>query len=203
MISLQQFAAIIGCTQMTAAAWYVPMSMAMAERSINTARRVAGFLANVGHESGSLAHTEESLNYTAQRLMAVWPRRFQTIESAHYYEHAPERLANFVYANRMGNGGYESGDGWRYRGRGPIQVTGGDNYRRCGAALNLPLVAQPELLLEPKHGARSAAWFWDVHGCNAAADTCDHADMCVRVNGGSAGLEDRTARFDLAMKVMA
>jgi putative chitinase len=201
MITLQQFASVIGCTQMTAAVWHEQFLAAMAERTIDTLQRIAAFLAQVGHESGSLGRCEENLNYSAQRLLQVWPNRFPTIESGHYYEHSPERLANLVYASRMGNGGYESGDGWRYHGRGPIQITGATNYRRCGAALHLPLIEQPELLLEPKHGARSAAWFFEDRGCIACADDC--AAVTQLVNGGNTGLADRQARFDHALRVLA
>jgi len=194
---LDDFAWCIGCTQMTAATWYAPMTLAMAEFEVNNTVRVAQFLAQVGHESMSLSDVEENLNYSAQRLMRVWPKRFPSIEKARYYEHAPERLANFVYGGRMGNGAYESGDGWRYHGRGPIQLTGGENYRKCGRALNLALVEQPDLLLEPKHGSRAAAWYFREHGCNEVAD--DVEECTQRINGGAHGLDDRRERYARAM----
>jgi putative chitinase len=204
MITLQQFASAMWCTLMTAEPWHQPFLAAMAERAINTPRRVAAFLAQVGHESASLSHVEESLNYSAQRLREVWPTRFPTIEAAHYYEHSPERLANLVYADRMGNGSYESGDGWAYHGRGPIQLTGCDNYRRAEIALHLPLLHQPELALQPAVGARIAAWYWEDHGCNALADQPDGGVEAItrRINGGTIGLDDRRTRYERALKLL-
>jgi putative chitinase len=201
MISrLQDFGLIVGCTQLTAGTWYAPLALAMAEYEVNNAVREAQFLAQIGHESASLSTVEENLNYSAQRLMAVWPKRFPSIEKARFYEHSPERLANLVYGGRMGNGAYESGDGWRYHGRGPIQLTGAENYRACGRALNLPLIERPEMLLEPKVGARAAAWYFREHGCNEVADD---VEACTRrINGGTHGLADRTERFRRAMRVL-
>ncbi len=203
MLTLQQFASAIGCTLMTAEAWHQPMCAAMALHAIDNTRRVAMFLAQVGHESQSLSRLQENLNYSAQRLREVWPKRFATIEDAHYYEHSPECLANLVYASRMGNGAYESGDGYRYRGRGPIQITGADNYRRCGAALNLPLIEQPDLLLQPSAGASSAAWFWVDRGCSALADADDLDAVTRKINGGTEGLPARLARYERALQVLS
>jgi putative chitinase len=200
MISMQQFASAMGCTQMTAAVWYSPMTQAMAEFGIDNVARIAQFLGQVGHESNSLAAVEENLNYSAQRLMAVWPRRFPSIESAKHYEHAPQRLANLVYGGRMGNGAYESGDGWKYHGRGPIQLTGADNYRACGRALNMALIEQPEAVLEPKTGSRAAAWYWDSRNCNECAN--DTKETTLRINGGTHGLEDRIDRVNHAIRVI-
>jgi putative chitinase len=210
MITLLQFANAMGCTLMTAESWHEPFLKAMSEWGINSTRRIAMFLANAGHESASLSQVDENLNYSAQRLMGVWPRRFPTIEAAHYYEHSPERLANLVYASRMGNGGYESGDGWRYHGRGPIQITGADNYRRAGIALNLPLIEQPELVSQPANGARVAAWYWTDAGCNASADADDFDGACDRVNigrktlkeGDTIGFAERLKRYEHALEVL-
>jgi putative chitinase len=131
--------------------------------------------------------------------MEVWPKRFPTIDAAHYYEHSPERLANLVYASRMGNGAYESGDGWRYHGRGPIQLTGADAYRRAGIALNLPLIEQPDQVLQPQVGAQVAAWFFTDRGC----DGLDIQGSTQRINGGLLGLDDRQARYFNARRVLA
>jgi putative chitinase len=203
MLTLLQFARAVQCTLLTAEPWHAPFLAAMAERHIDTPRRQAAFLAQVGHESSSLSRVEEGLNYTAQRLMQVWPKRFPDFDSAHYYEHSPERLANLVYASRMGNGAYESGDGFRYRGRGPIQITGADSYRRCGIALNLPLIEQPELLLQFGPGARSAAWFWEDRSLNALADADDFDAITRRINGGTEGASQRLARYEQALQVIA
>lgn len=202
MLTLQQFAAAMQCTLLTAETWHPHFEAAMVQRAINTPERIAMFLAQVGHESGSLSRFTENLNYSAQRLREVWPRRFPSIDSAHYYEHSPERLANLVYGSRMGNGPFESGDGWRYRGRGPIQITGASNYRRAGVALNLPLIEQPELLLIPRNGAHAACWYWEDAGCNAAADSGNFEGVTRRINGGLEGLEDRRSRFERARKVL-
>jgi putative chitinase len=204
-LSLLQLSGCVQCTLMTAEPWHQPMLAAMAERAIDaTPQRIAAFLAQVGHESASLHQAEEDLNYSAQRLMQVWPRRFPSIDSAHFYEHSPERLANLVYASRNGNGAYESGDGWRFHGRGPIQLTGANNYRRAGVALNLPLVEQPELVLQPAIGARAAAWFFEDAGCVPLADAPDGSVEAIthRINGGLIGLEDRRARYLRALQVL-
>lgn len=202
-MDLQQFATAVGCTLLTAEPWHQPMCAAMAQFDIGTQRRQAMFLAQVGHESASLSRLEENLNYSAQRLQQVWPRRFPTIDDAHYYEHSPERLANLVYASRMGNGAYESGDGYRYRGRGPIQITGADAYRQAGAALNLPLIEQPEMVLDTVVGAQVAAWVFAIwKGCNPAADADDIDAVTRLINGGTVGLDDRIARYERALHAL-
>jgi len=208
MLTLQQFANCIACTSMTAGIWYAPMTLAMAEFGITGQVPVAGFLANVGHESGSLNHVEEDLGYGAQRLLTAWPKRFPggVAEAAHF-EFKPEAIANRVYGGRFGNGGEMSGDGWRYRGRGPLQITFADNYRAAGKALNLPLIEQPELLLEPKHGARAAGWYWQSRGCSDAPSfdaVCDLINIGRETAsvGDSNGYADRLARFERALAVL-
>lgn len=201
MINLIQFSSAIGCSPLLSAAYHEAFISALTEFKIGNSIQIAQFLAQVGHESDSLNNLEENLNYSAQRLMQVWPKRFPTIEKAHYYEHSPERLANEVYANRFGNGNYESGDGYRYHGRGPLQITFLDNYRRCGKALNLDLVNTPSILLTNTiEGARSACWFWVLHGCQN--DAHDTEATTRRINGGINGLEDRKKRFDHALEVL-
>lgn len=200
MLSLQQFAKIIGCTSMTAATWYPSMVTAMEKHEIDNPIRVSQFLAQVGHESLSLSTVTENLNYSAQRLMAVWKHRFPSIASAAHYEYAPERLANLIYGGRLGNGPYESGDGWRYRGRGPIQMTGKDNYRVCGAAIGAPLVEDPAMLCNEAEGSMAAAWFFQVHGCNECSDDVEQCTLII--NGGLNGLDDRQARYSRAVGVL-
>jgi len=155
-------------------------------------RDIAMLLAQVGHESADLTRLEESLYYTAQRMMQVWPSRFPTLESAQPYARNPQALANNVYANRMGNGGPESGDGWAYRGQGPIQLTGKANYTRLTIALDddAPLKT-PALLQEPTYGALSACWFYVTHVPNGA----DIETATRRINGGLHGLQDRRSRY--------
>jgi putative chitinase len=134
---------------------------------------------------------EENLNYSAERLVAVWPSRFPTKAAAEPYARQPDKLANKVYANRLGNGNEASGDGWRYRGRGPIQLTGKANYEKCGAGIGEDLVRFPCLLLTPSVGLASAGWFWHTRGCNRLADEDDHRAITRIINGGQLGLDDR------------
>jgi putative chitinase len=209
--TLDQFRGCVQCGAELAQRWQAPMEAAMAEFGITTPRRIAAFLAQVGHESCSLARLEESLTYrTPERLMQVWPRRFPTLGSALPYVRNPEGLANLVYANRGGNGGPESGDGWRYRGRGPLQITFADGYRRAGQALGLPLVQQPGLLLAPEHGSRSAAWYFAAAGCLPLADAGDFDAVSDLVNlgrrtdrvGDAVGYSDRLARYRTALALL-
>jgi putative chitinase len=144
---------------------------------------VSAFLATIAHESGSLRIMAENLNYSAEGLRRTFPTRF-TAEEAVTYARQSQRIASKVYANRMGNGDEASGDGWRYRGRGPIQITGATNYRRCAAALAVDLIAHPELLEDPAIGCRAAAWWWVTGGLNEVSDAGDFDGVCDRVNRG-------------------
>jgi putative chitinase len=166
---------------------------------ITTPKRVAGFLSQIGHESGGLAMLEENLNYKAETLMRVWPKRFPTLEFAQQYARNPQKIANSVYANRMGNGDEASGEGWKYRGRGLKQLTGKDNYRAFSKAIGTDFVASPDLLLEPVNAALSAGWFWSANNLNALADNGDVPGMTKRINGGTIGLEQRQALYAKAM----
>jgi putative chitinase len=187
-------------------AWTDVLNDAMARYAISNPRREAAFLAQIAVESRELRTLVENLNYSAQRLTAVWPKRFPSLAAAAPYEHNPERLASRVYANRLGNGDEVSGDGWRFRGRGLIQVTGRDNYRRVGQALALPLEAQPELLEQPQPAALSAASFWQSRGLNELADDCTDdgrfVAICEAVNGGDAGLDERRAHWASAKRAL-
>lgn len=176
-----------------------PIGEALAETAIDTAHEIASFLAQVGVESRQLLSLEENLNYSAERLRAVWPRRFDA-DLAARYARRPEAIANHVYGGRLGNGDEASGDGWRYRGRGLIQVTGKRNYRRCGEDLRLELLAYPELLLEPGNAARSAAWYWRAANLDAHDDDEDVRMETRVVNGGEHALAERQRIFDRALK---
>ncbi|OEJ67247.1 glycoside hydrolase family 19 protein [Magnetovibrio blakemorei] len=171
-----------------------PLAEACAEWSIDTPLRLAAFLAQIAHESGQLRALAENLNYSAEALLRVFPRHFSADQAA-AYARQPQRIGSRVYANRMGNGDEASGDGWRYRGRGLIQVTGKTNYAACGTALGLDLIAQPELLEQPDPAARSAGWFWHRNGLNRPADARDIETITRRINGGLTGLEDRKAHY--------
>ncbi len=178
--------------------WSTALNAAMERFEINTPPRQAAFLAQVAHESGELKRLVENLNYSAARLCAVWPNRFPTVTVAQPYERNPERLANFVYAKRLGNGDVASGDGWRFRGRGLIQLTGRGNYRACGTAIALPLETEPERLEAPEAAALAAAQFWQSRGLNQLADDQnddnddeDFLKITKIINGGTAGLKAR------------
>lgn len=179
--------------------WAEPLTVAMIGAQIGTRLRVCAFLAQIGHESGGLQAVVENLNYSAEGLLKTWPTRF-TAATAAACARNPEKIANIVYANRMGN--TAPGDGWKYRGRGPIQITGKNNYLACGKALGLDLVANPEKLEQPEYAARSAAWFWESNGLNALADADRFTDITRKINGGTNGLEDRKQRYKLALSVI-
>ncbi len=187
------------------AAWIPPINEALGRFAINSPERAAAFLAQIAHESGELKRLSENLSYSAERLMAVWPKRFPTLKKARAYERKPEKLANHVYAKRLGNGDEASGDGWRYRGRGLIQLTGRGNYRAAAQAIGLPLEKSPELLETPAVAALSAAWFWSTRGLNELADDRnddnddeDFVTITVTINGGRNGMAERRRYWEAA-----
>ncbi|MCA7000643.1 glycoside hydrolase family 19 protein [Dickeya solani] len=159
---------------------------------INTSLRFAHFVAQVAHESNELRARVENLNYSAKGLRSVFGRYFTTDEMAAQCERKPESIANIVYANRLGNGATETGDGWKYRGRGLIQLTGRDNYRACGSAIGQDLVTNPDLISQnPSVSVAAAIWFWKKNGLSALADQDDINGITRRINGGLNGLADR------------
>lgn len=170
--------------------WLEPLNAALARWEISTPQRAAMFLAQCAHESGGFRHLVENLSYTAAQLLRTWPTRF-TVEEAAAMALQPEKIGARAYGGRMGNGAEGSGDGYRFRGRGIIQLTGRDNYYRCGAALGIDLTADPDLLATPPLAAQSAGWFWEQHGCNQLADAGDYAGVTRRINGGMNGWDDR------------
>lgn len=179
------------------------LTEAMKRFNITSIARQAPFIANIGHESGHLTRLSENLSYSAERMMQIWPKRFPTLASTAGYARNPQALANKVYANRMGNGDEASGDGWRYRGRGLIQLTGKSNYETCGAAVGHDLVSNPQFVESPALASLSAAWFWSVNGLNELADKGDQTAICKRINGGTHGLADRLALFEVAKRVLS
>ncbi|WP_338759302.1 glycoside hydrolase family 19 protein [Massilia sp. METH4] len=191
--------------------WATALDTALSRFHITTRDRICAFLAQTSHESAHFSRLEESLFYrTPARLMAVWPKRFPTEASALPYVQNPERLANFVYARRMGNGDEASGDGFRFRGRGLIQLTGRSNYQQAGEALGLDLVSAPECLTTKGVAALTAAWFWDSRGLNALADHDkpdedmeDFMEITRRINGGTVGLDERLAAYKLLRKALS
>lgn len=157
---------------------------------LETKFRTQAFFAQILHESGAGQIFEECLNYTTpQRLKSVWPSRFKDLSIAMQYVRNPEKLANFVYQGRMGN--VQEGDGWKFRGRGLLQLTGRESYDRVGKALGVDLVGTPELAFSKEWALAIAAWEWKSKGCNAAADDCDFALVTRLINGGQVGLSER------------
>lgn len=157
---------------------------------INTPLRIAHFMAQIEHESG-LKPVSEDLYYSAQGLEKLFKKYFHTIDLQVKYQRQPERIANRVYANRMGNGNESSGEGWKYRGRGFIQITGKENYFRLQIDTDLPLIKNPDLLLEEANAMLSACWFWKLKGLNTLADKDLIKAITKRINGGYNGIEHR------------
>ena len=180
--------------------WAEPLQAVFDKYGMNTPIRQASFIGQCQHESNNFKTLEENLHYSAAGLMRVWPSRFPSADVANQYANNPEKIANKVYAGRMGN--TEEGDGWAYHGRGLIQLTGRDNYKNCGDALGLALITNPELLAMPKGAALSAGWFWNKHGLNELADVKDFETMTKRINGGTLGLDDRIAKINKALEVL-
>lgn len=163
---------------------------------ITTVERVAGFLAQCGHESADFTVLKENLNYSAEGLHKVFPKRFPTLESAQPYNRNPEKIANKIYSDRMGNGPEASGEGYKFRGRGAIQLTGKDNYSRFASAIGKSLdetVAYTETL---EGAIESACWFWQTHKLNDYCDKNDIVGMTKVINGGTIGLDDRKHHFE-------
>lgn len=198
------------------AKWLEAVRATCEEFEINTPQRIASFLAQCAHESGGFTMLEENLNYRSATLAALWPNRFAEMGPdkkpkkdangkniptgvANSIAGKPELIANLVYCARMGNGPAESGEGWKYRGRGLKQLTGKYNYDKCGSYLGLDLVANPDLLLEPLPAARSAGWFWKSNNLAAFADANDIKGMTKKINGGFIGLEDREKRYNAVL----
>lgn len=187
--------------------WARHLAEPVARFGIDRPRRLAAFAATIAHESAGGVVLRENLNYSVAGLMATWPNRFPPY-IAEKYGRAPGKpadqqgIANYAYGGRMGNGPPETGDGWRYRGRSLIQLTGRDAYRRAGAALGLPLETDPELAVVPQNAALIAAWTWAAwKGCNAPADAENIIEWRRRINGGINGLEDVKRRYWAALAV--
>ena len=192
--------------------WLPAIQVVCEHYAIDTPQRIAGFLAQTAHESAGFTALTENLNYSAETMAVVWPNRFAEKGSdgkpikengknkpnkfALALHRKPEMIANVVYSGRMGNGPVESGEGWKYRGRGLKQLTGKDNYTRCGDALNTDLVGDPDLLLQPQYAALSAGWFWTTNKCSDFADKGDIEGLTKRINGGLIGLADRKSRYE-------
>lgn len=205
MITRAQLLAIMPNAAPAAPQYLRPLGEAMGRYAIDRPARQAAFLAQLAHESGQLRRVQENLNYAWDGLRKVFPRHFRSDAEAQAYDRQPERIANRVYANRMLNGDEASGDGWRFRGRGPIQVTGRENYRKAGQALGIGLESDPDRMLDPATGCLAAAWFWHSRGLNTLADADSEngfREITRRINGGFLGLEERIHYWERARQVL-
>ena len=182
--------------------WVPALNDTFARWGIATPRQQAAFIGQCGHECGQFRILEENLNYKAATLMKLWAKRFPTLEIANAYAGNPKKIANMVYASRMGNRDEASGDGYRFRGRGCIQLTGYANYFHAGQAIGVDFVAEPDLVSTPKYAALTAGWFWDTHKCNEAAEAADWTKLTKIINGGTIGLDDRVAHTNQALAVI-
>jgi len=180
--------------------WFEPLQETFEKYQINTPKRQACFIGQCMHESGGFKFLKENRNYSAKALMATWPSRFPDMDMAEKYERQPEMIANKVYSGRMGN--TEDGDGAKYIGRGLIQLTGKDNYKAFGEAIGEDLVANPQLVEEPRYAALSAGWFFNKRNLNALADVMDIETMSKRINGGNIGMADRIAKINKVLDVL-
>lgn len=193
------------------AEWVDPLNEVFERFGIATKNQQAAFIGQCGHECGHFKILEENLNYRAETLMKLWPKRFPTLEFAKQYERQPRKIANSVYSNRMGNRDEASGDGFRFRGRGCIQLTGHSGYYHAGKALGVDFVMEPDLVAQPKYAALTAGWFWSTHGCNQLAETgapvvdakMTWGQLTKKINGGTIGLQDRIAHTNQALSVLA
>lgn len=183
--------------------WVDALNETFGRFNIVTNNQKAMFIGQCSHECGNFRLLEENLNYKAATLMKLWPKRFPNMEKANEYAGNPKKIANSVYSSRMGNRDEASGDGYRFRGRGCIQLTGHANYFHAGQALGVDLVMDPDSVATPKFAALTAGWFWSTHNLNAPADALDYTKVTKIINGGTIGLDDRIKHVQMALAVLA
>jgi putative chitinase len=182
--------------------WDAALNATFDKFGIATPAQQASFIGQCSHECNNFRTLEENLNYKAEALMRLWSKRFPTLEIANQYAKNPQKIANKVYADRMGNRDEASGDGYRFRGRGCIQLTGHANYFHAGAACGIDFVMQPDLVATPQYAAMTAGWFWSTHGLNQFADSQDYVAMTKRINGGTIGLDERIAKIQSVLRIL-
>ena len=204
MITVEQFVEMFPKNK-NPQGWTTALNEVLPTYKIDTPERIASFLAQCGHESAGFTVLQENLNYSADGLNKIFKKYFPTLDSAQPYARKPEMIANRVYGGRRGNGDEASGEGSKFRGRGPIQLTGKDNYTACSDFLfqDDTLVQNPDMLLDPEYALHSACWFWWKNDLNNYADSADLVTMTKRINGGTIGLEDRIAHYNHAMEIFA
>lgn len=207
MLTASEFQRAAGVSDVLRDAWYTNISMAMSKYGINTPLRQAHFIAQTGHESSGFRKVEEGLNYSESALLSMFSKRITPAQAKKYGRnelHAADQkmIASIIYANRNGNGDIESGDGYRYRGRGLIQITGKANYAALVEQLGADVVGNPDLLTGYKLAAESAAAWWKNHGLNELADSDDVTRITRIINGGTNGLDDRKSRLTKAKGIL-
>lgn len=185
-----------------AVAWAQALAVPMQKASVTTPNRIGALLGQCAVESEGFRALEEDLNYSAARLCVVWPNRFPNEAAASPCARAPEQLANTVYADRLGNGNAASGDGWRFRGRGLIQITGRDNYQRFADAMGMTIDAAADHAGTQQGAADSAVWFWSTHRLNVFADSWMLEKITISINGGTEGAADRVRMCNLARQAI-
>jgi len=188
--------------------WADALNATFERFNITTPRQMAAFIGQCGHESGNFRVLQENLNYRAATLLKLFPRTQRrtwgfTPEEAADYERQPKRIANRIYGNRMGNRDEASGDGYRFRGRGCIQLTGSANYHHAGQALGVDLIMEPDLVATPQYAALTAGWFWNTQKLNDLAEAGDWTRLTKKINGGTIGLEDRKKHINQALAVLS
>jgi putative chitinase len=185
--------------------WHHALELALPDYDINTPQRVAAFVAQCAHESGGFRALKENLNYKAVTLRKIFPKYFPDDATANHYASLPnkqEAIANRVYGGRMGNGPEASGDGFRYCGRGLIQLTGKQNYQNFADSIETPVEDIPEFLATFEGAVQSACWFWEANNLNQWADKGDILTLTKRINGGTIGLDDRIKHYEHALHVL-
>jgi len=182
--------------------WHHALSQLLPDYDINSPQRIAAFIAQCSHESGGFTALKENLNYRAVTLRKIFPKYFPTDDLANAFAGKPEMIANRVYASRMGNGDEASGDGFRYCGRGLIQLTGKSNYQSFADSLEMNVEDVPDYLSTFEGAAQSACWFWENNNLNQWADKGDILTLTKRINGGTIGLEDRIKHYEHAMHIL-
>jgi len=182
--------------------WHSAMERCLPDYDINSPQRVAAFMAQCGHESGNFKFLKENLKYRAASLVKVWPKYFPNMDIANQYAGNEEKIANRAYANRMGNGPEASGDGWRFCGRGLIQLTGRNNYQQFADSIETDINDIPAYLATFEGAVQSACWFWETNNLNKWADAGDMLTLTKRINGGTLGLDDRIKHYQHALHVL-
>jgi putative chitinase len=203
MIDLNLLQSLCPRTKITVLGQYAPpLNDVMNYYEMDSPQRIAGFLSQIIHESGAFNLTKENLNYSADGLRKTFGKYFPTMELANQYARQPEKIANRVYANRMHNGDEASGDGYRFCGRGLIQITGRENYTKFAAALDMSLDSCVMYMETPEGACSSAGWFWDTNQLNTYCDSGDFITLTKRINGGTNGLDDRRRVYDQAISLL-